>query len=127
MSVPCPCTGQSDGGSVVNSNRLETSWLLHMHINTYMNKLNKVTGPAHVIITGLSPPAEPTMAQLYGEREPPTTDIRWLGEGTLAVFGGKTKGGTRNRGREGGGREGRRQEGRKENGGVKGDRVSSEE
>ena len=77
-----------------------------------MNKLNKVTGPAHVIITRLSPPAESTMGQLYGEREPPTTDIKWSGEGTFVVFGGKTKGGTRIRGREGrreaGGKEGER-------------------
>ena len=117
MSVPCPCNGQSDGGSVVNSNRLETSWLLHMHINTYMNKLNKVTGPAHVIITGLSPPAESTMGQLYGEREPSTTDIRWSGEGAFAVFGGKTKGGTR-KGveRAGGEKEGSRREGRRTEG-----------
>ena len=63
----------------------------------HMNKLNKVTGHVHVIITGLPPPAESTMGQLYGEREPPTTDIRWSGERTLAVFGGKAQGGGRKR------------------------------
>ena len=38
----------------------------------------------------------------YGERELPTTEVGWTGEGTFAVFRGKMKGGTGIRGREGG-------------------------
>ena len=94
------------------------------------NKLNKVTGHAHVNITGLSPPAESKMGELYGKRESPTSEIGWAGEGTFAVFGGKVekKGGTGNRGTEGGEREGgrRKEEGRKGEGREGGERGRRE-
>ena len=96
----------------------------YAHQDMRKNKSNKVTGHAHVNITGLPPLAESKMGELYGERESPTSEMGWVGEGTFVVFGGKVRkeGGTGNRGTEGGGREG----GRKEEEGRKGEGMEGE-
>ena len=44
------------------------------------------------LITGLFLLAESTVGQLYVEREPPTTEVGWAGQGTLTALRGREGG-----------------------------------